>query len=293
MATPSPKPTIKTGNAGVDGLNFPQLPGGGSTTDSNWAAASKATFDVNGFGLPNAPKDGMMTGDQIYQTLNAMAATNDSHWGSIRAGLTSIKPNVYSTKDLKLNWTPADVSSVRDFLTTLHNVNVTNPTKLQSLVGFFNTSLAYAKKSGVSFNTLNAVNTTPITVPAQADLTDAAQQAFSKNLGRSASPAEAADFAKKYQDLIASYGTAKYDAKKAQQFTQPGNPIQFAQTGQMPADVSAKAVPQIQSNVPVLEQPPSAAIAASNFAARQNPAAASAQAAADGLNQFMSMLKGA
>ena len=278
----------------VDTLGtFPNI-GGGGTTDSNWKAAANSTFDVNGLGLPNTPKDGLMTGDQIYQALNAMAANNDKAWGSIRNALQRAVFAAYPKAQGHLNWSTGDVNSIRTMLTDLHNINKTYPDKVQSVVGFLNSAVKNAKSSGLSFSTTNAVTTTtPVIVPAQADLTDSAQTAFAKVLGRSASPEEAADFAKKYQDLVASYGTSKYDAKKSKQFTQPGNPIQFAQTGQTPADISGKAVPQIQNNVPVIEQPPSIATAASNYASQNNPAEASAQEAADGLNQFMSMLKGA
>jgi hypothetical protein len=281
-------PTQKTGNTSVDSLNFPQLPGSGST-DSNWAAAAKASYDVTGLGLPNTPANGQMTGDQIYQAFNAMAASNDKNWSGIRDILKNTIPG-YTAKDLKLNWTNQDVTATRDFITTLHNYNVTYPTKQMGITAFLNTTAKQAQKSGVSFNTLNSTQTTApiITLPSQADLADTAQKAFATTLGRSASPAEVEDFAKKYQDLVLSYGNAKVDAKKNAAFNAPANPIQFDQTGQTPQPI---VNPVAATNA--IEQPPTASLAAANYAAKQNPTEASAQAAADGLNQFMSMLKGA
>lgn len=284
--------SVKTGNSAVDNLgsNFPTLPTGGGTTDSNWAAAAKASYDVTGLGLPNTPKNGQMTGDQIYQAINAMAATNNKNWGGIRDILKNTIPG-YTAKDLRLNWTNQDVTAVRSFITTLHNVNTTMPSNQMSVAGFLNTTATNAKKSGVSFSTINSTQTTTpvISVPAQADLTSAAQTAFATTLGRSASPAEAADFAKKYQDLVLSYGNAKVDAKKAAAFNAPANPIQFEQTGQ----TASKPIKSTQLGINAVEAPPTASIAAANYAAQQNPTEASAQAAADGLSQFMSMLKGA
>lgn len=280
--------TQGTPDAALSG-GFKEIPGTSSGDPTGWATAQKASIDTTGMGIPKMT--GYQTGAQIFAAIESMAKTNSDHgkvWGKFRQVVAAGRG--YSNKDTNVTWSTKDVIAVKSYLTNVNNYNTVNPSNPVSLAGYVNLDVNSHQSSGLSLSSsTNTKTTTPVvSVPAQADLTAAAQTAFAQTLGRSASPAEAADFAKKYQDLVLSYGNAKVDAKKAAAFNAPANPIQFDQTGQAPT-----AIKSTQAGINAVEAPPTASIAASNYAAQQNPTAASAQAAADGLSQFMSMLKGA
>ena len=283
MATPG-TPDAALGNNG-----FQQLPGSSNGDPTGWSAAQKASIDTTGMGIPKMT--GYKTGAEIFAAIESMAKTNSDQgkvWGKFRSVISSGQN--YTSKDTQVSWAKKDINAVKSYLTNVNNYNTTNPSNPVSLAGYVNLDVSSHKSSGLSISSSTNMKTvTPlVSVPAQADLIAAAQTAFAQTLGRSASPAEAADFAKKYQDLVLSYGNSKVDAKKAASFNAPANPIQFDQTGQTPT-----AIKSTQAGINAVEAPPTASTAASNYAAQQNPTEASAQAAADGLSQFMSMLKGA
>ena len=286
--------SVKT-NTAADTLDFTNL-GGSDASNSTWTAAAKDTYDVTGLMIPGH-LTGTMTGDQLYQALNAMAVNKkldpSGTWSAVRKVLVKSVQG-YNANNLKVNWSTQDVKAVKNFITSLHNNNSTDPTnKMSFTTAMVNLSgTASAKGTGIA----TAGLTTPATVPATADLTSVAQTAFSKTLGRSASPQEAAQFAKQFQDMVLSYDNSKKSAKGEASFAAPTNPIQFQQNGQeaQPTGVSANgsSAQKVSTTTGGLQTPPSADIAATNFAANLNPTEASAQAAADGLGQFLTMLKG-
>ena len=288
---PKPKVTgaAATGDTSqTDSLNFGTL-GGGNQQKSGWTGAAAATFSTGGF-IPGKPS---MTGDEVLQAFNALAADNSPTWSTFRDVLKNTIPG-YNLKDLKSNWTSQDVSAIKNFLVTLNNRNTTfqgTDKGTLNIVAFANQTLANAKKTGSSFSTLNSTSTTTplIPIPSTADLMGDATTAFTKKLGRTPTQAEATDFAKKYQDLVLSYGNAKVSAKKNAAFEAPAQPISFQQQG-TPASATMVKNPVAATNA--IMQPPTSSTAAENFATRKSPTEASAQAAADGLNQFLTMLKG-
>lgn len=265
----------------------PDLGGGVTKDPTKWAATGSAIFDTTGMNIPGYPTSA--TGEQIANAIQALAYSNKDHGqvvGPIRQLLQNYAGN-YTKNEKHLIWTSKDNLTLKDYLGQLHANNLINPTTPLSLAAW-NSRIQSNPNYGVT-NSVTTKPAAPIVVPAQADLTNAAQTAFASVLGRSASPKEAADFAQKYQTLIESYGTAKQDVKKGNEFDAPANPIKFAQMGQNPSNTILPSTPDTNT---AIQAPPNATVAASNFAARQNPTAASAQAASDGLNQFMSMLKG-
>lgn len=295
MATPkpTPKPSITAGagtpDAGLSG-GFSVLPGSSTGDPTSWLAASKANGAL-GMAIPGLTSP-TVTGAQLFAAIESMAKTNSDKgaiWGKLRGIIAN--GNSYTKKQAQANWSSADVSALQKYIASWNNYNTIHsdaPVSFGSFVGLTKTNVAQGLGST---STVNVVTKNPVTVPAQADLTAAAQQAFASTLGRSASPAEAADFAKKYQSLVLSYGSAKDLAKASAPFTAPTSPIQFQQDGQAPK--SGAPIPSMGSGINAVTAPPAASVAASNYAAQTNPTEASAQAASDGLNQFMSMLKGA
>lgn len=276
-SSPSPSKTSDANNP-FGNINI------GGTGQSGWSGASGATFSLGQYGAPFGKTS--MTGDEILQHFDALAQSNSPLWSSFRSMLINSVPG-YSQKELKANWTNQDITAIKEFLTRLNNYNVSFPDKKLNIDAMASNVATNAKKNGTSWATLNATtSTTPvISVPASTDLEAAAQTAFSKVLGRSATAQEAASFSKEFQDLYASYGQQKLAAKKAQKFAPVSQPVQFAGAGQTPQTPTSTAAN-------VIEQPPTASVAAENYAARTNPTEASAQAAADGLSQFLGMLKG-
>lgn len=289
-------PTVGSGEPDTSNLfgggnTPPALPGSTSGDATSWTAASKASFDTTGLGIPGLT--GPQTGAQIFAAIESAATTNSDKgalWGSLRP-LVAVGQG-YTKKDSSVSWSSKDVTAVKDYIARINNYNTVHPNAPVSIAGYMSLDKQSLQTSGTSLSlTANTLTTTPNVIPASADLASAAQQAFATTLGRSASPSEVADFTKKYQALVASYGTAKDMAKASMPFNAPSTPIQFeggAQAGSTPAPISSTT-----SGVNNVISPPTAAIAASNYAAEQNPTEASAQAASDGLNQFMSMLKGA
>ena len=279
-----------TPDAGLTG-GFSTLPGTSTADPTGWTAASKAELDTTGLNIPGL--SGKATGAQIFAAIESAAKTNAGNgkiWGALRP-LIAVG-NSYTNAQAHVNWSSADVTALQKYIAAWNNYNTTNPSTPATLGSWVNLTKNTTATTGASVGqTLNLVTTTPVSVPAQADLTSVAQQAFASTLGRSASPKEAADFAKKYQELILSYGSSKDLAKASQSFQAPSSPIQFQQSGQAPQ--SSAPIPSMTSGVNAVTAPPTASVAASNYAAQTNPTEASAQAASDGLNQFMSMLKGA
>jgi len=291
-ASPTPKPSVTgsaaTGDNGGD-TGFTNL-GGSGQQQSGWSGAAAATFDLGGI-IPGYNKS--MTGDQLLQALQTLAHDNSPKWTSFRNVLTNTQKG-YTLSDLKSNWTNQDVTAVKDFLVTLNNYNSTNKLLNKPSVNVNNfavQTLTDAKKTGISFSTLNATKTvTPvIPIPATADLAGDATTAFSKKLGRLPTPAESADFAKKYQDLVLSYGNNKVSAKANSAFEAPAQPIQFQQPGTSAAATKVKN-PVAATNA--IMQPPSSSVAAENYATNKNATEAGANALAGTVNNILSILKG-
>ena len=288
MATPTPTPTPKPTAVTLD--NSAPIDVGNKSKDvTGWAAASAAKYNTTGFNIPNMT--GMQTGGDIYNAIEALAHSNKDQgnvWGPIRNILQQMTP--YSKKERVSIWTTKDTSTLKTFIQSLNATNSTvNKANPLSLAQYVSAQTQAFKGTGSPLSTSTAL-TVPkvVSVPATADLAKVAQDAFSSTLGRSASPSEAADFAQKYQKLVLSYGDAKNDTKNASSFAPPVQPIDFQPNGQTAPAQPASA--PIDSTA--IMAPPTASVAASNYAAKANPTQASAQAAADGLNQFMSMLKG-
>ena len=263
---------------------------GGSTGDpTSWKIASAAKYDTTGMMIPGMT--GPQTGQAIKDAINQLAISGKDK-GQVVGPLRQILikfAGTYTTKETRLAWTSKDNQVLQEWLGLLNAHNTVNPTAPQSLTSWQSLYQGSSNPRSTTSLATNPVSTSAYAIPAQPDLTAAAQTAFSSVLGRSASPQEAADFAKKYQELVQSYDSAKADAKAGNSFNAPSTPIQFAQSGQTPADTAVPADPTASTG---LEAPPTPSIAASNFAAQSNPTQASAQAAADGLGQFLTMLKG-
>ena len=299
MAKASPRPSIKPSVSGTPTVTFQAPPGGlgGSGSDSTWAAARVDKFNVTGLGIPGHPS-GFMTGDEIYQAVNALATNRKLDpsgriWSGIRNQL--ISTTNYTVKDLSYNWVPKDGIALKNVLTNLHNNNKANPDSIQTvsdaLIGYKNNT----NKNGLGA-TNNAIKA-PVSVPATADLVKAAAASASTVLNRTVTADEAKMFAKQYQDMVLNYENAKKGAKGESSFAAPAQPIQFQPEGQ-PAQPGAiapnGATPKtISTSSGALMEPPTASTAAENFLANQNPVEASAAAAAAGLGQFLTMLKGA
>ena len=118
-------------------ITFQTPPGGlgGSGSDSTWAAARVDKFNVTGLGIPGHPS-GFMTGDEIYQAINALATNRKLDpsgriWGGIRNQLISTIN--YTIKDLSNNWVPKDEIALKNVLTSLHNNNKANPDSIQTV----------------------------------------------------------------------------------------------------------------------------------------------------------------
>ena len=289
--TPSPKPSVTSSATGDNNgdTGFINL-GGTNQQQSGWTGAASATFNLGGL-IPGYSKS--MTGDQLLQAIQTLAHDNSPKWTSFRNVLINTQKG-YTLSDLKANWTNQDVSSVKDYLIMLNNYNSTNKLLNKPPVDvntFAVQTLNNAKKTGTSFSTLNATKTiTPvIPIPATADLAGDATTAFSKKLGRLPTPAESSDFAKKYQDLVLSYGNNKVNAKANAAFEAPAQPIQFQQPG---TKTTATVVKNPVSATNAIMQPPASSIAAENYATNKNVAESSADALAGTVNNILSILKG-
>lgn len=289
--------------------NIPN-PGASNKDPYTWAATRDDTINVAGLGLSKPT----LTGDQAFAEIEKMAYANPAQWAKIKLTLANMlayndgssytKATFAEAYNLHNVWSKADASAVQWALTQYHNVNYatagSGPSGTGTPAGI--TGTAQNKPTFLSFTTTHAAttkangyatSTTPTVAPivavsATSDLTAAAQTAFATTLGRSATPQEAATFAKAFQDAQNNFGQAKNDAKKQSVFNPPAQTIDFAQTGQAPVKTPATA----STDTTGIMAPPAPAVAAANFAARTNPTQASAQAAADGLGQFLSMLKG-
>ena len=258
----------------------------GSSSATTWAGASIDTYDVRGLGLPNEGKNKVrldtMTGEQLFQRLSYLAQTGDPIWGNIRNVLTKTGAYGQSIPNFNYNWTNDDIAAVKSFITGLHNFNSVAP-KPVSLTTYMNDSVKRVSKNGIATGTK-----APVSVPATADLTNAAEKAFQTTLGRNPTADESAKFAKQFQDMVLAYGSGKQTAKTAASFAAPKQPIAFQEPNMAtpkPADISTTKTSAIQ-------EPVSAGVAAQNFAARTSPTEASAAAAAGSLDQFLTMLKG-
>ena len=267
----------------------PDLGLGPSKDPASWGAASAAKYDTTGMMIPGMT--GPQTGQAIKDAVNQLALNNKNKGqvvGPLRQVLMKYAGN-YTKKETSLVWTRKDNFELQNWLGVLNAHNTVNPTSPTSLVQWLNLYQGSSNPRSTTALTTNKVLRSAYSIPAQADLTSAAQQAFSSVLGRSASPQEASDFATKYQQLVQSYDSAKINVRAGKSFDAPQTPIQFAQSGQTP---TSTAVPSDPTAATGLEAPPTPSVAASNFAAQNNPTQASAQAAADGLGQFLAMLKG-
>ena len=296
-ATPTPKPSVTgaaatgTTNSDVKNLNFTNIDNGGGNQQSGWTGAAAATFSTGGI---VKGYDKPMTGDQLLQAFETMAHDNDPQWSSFRNMLINTIPG-YNLKDLKSNWSSQDTTAVKQFLTTLNNYNTTKKMLKQPTLdvqAFAVQNLTNAKKTGTSFSTLNATSTTAtplIPVPATADLADVANKAFTTTLGRTPTAAESSDFAKKYQDLVLSYGNAKVSAKKNAAFEAKAQPVQFQEQG---TPVAATTVKNPVAATNAIMEPPTVSTAASNYASNVNPVEAGANSLAGTVNNILSILKG-
>ena len=169
--TPKPKVTgsAATGDNPNDIVDASSI-GGGQQQKSGWTGAAAARFSTGGF-IPGKPS---MTGDEVLQAFNALAADNSPTWSTFRNVLKNTIPG-YNLKDLKSNWTSQDVSAIKNFLVTLNNRNTTfkgTDKGTLNILAFANQTLANAKKTGSSFSTLNSTSTTTplIPIPSTADL---------------------------------------------------------------------------------------------------------------------------
>lgn len=258
----------------------------GSSDQTGWTAARGDTFDVRGLGLPpigkNLTAPTTMTGEQLFQTLSYLAQSGNKQWGNIRNLL--IKTGAYgkSAPDFSFNWSSADINATQDFLVKLHNYNAVSPTA-QPVSDYMNQQAKLVHASGIA-----AGAKAPITVPATADLINVAEKAFQTTLNRNPTPAESAKFAKQFQDMVLAYGDTKKTAKIATAFAAPEQPIAF----QEPSVPVTKPSAITTKKTSAIQEPIQSGTAAQNFAARTNPAEASAAAAASSLDQFLTMLKG-
>lgn len=259
--------------------------GGNTGSDSGWTAAMKASFDVSGLGIPGHAT-GSMTGDQIYQAFNAIAhSKNIKSWLAIRAILKDTVPG-YTAKDLKYNWTSQDSNALKQKLSELHNASVSLGDK-STFKTYLVDQHTLATKSGINFATINAKTTKApslVSVPATPDLMKAANDAFTTTLGRAASPEEQAAFSKDFQSLVSQYASGKSKTTPAEFSPAPTQPTMGNPTPQVATPITLPAGQVME--------PPNANVAAANYAAQQNPVNAHAQAAADGLQAFLGMLKG-
>ena len=252
---------------------------------------SGSTFNMSKFPIPTLSALGTQaTGEQILQAFSKMVYQDPKTWQNIRPTLLALGGGTMSKKPKP--WTPGDETAIENWLGQLHynSIDLTPGNKTVPTPPDVMTAFTSGMKNVKTFGVVGSkVSASPlVSVPASADLTKIAQSAFSTTLGRSASPQEAAAFAKAYQDTVNTYGQSKNDAKKQSAFNPPEQPIAFQQSGQKNAPIVNSA----PTDTTAIMSPPSASTAASNFAARTNPTQASAQAAADGLGQFLSMLKG-
>ena len=273
--------------------------GSASTDQMSWnKTVAGATFDMSKFPVPGLSGLGAKaTGAQVLQAFSKMVYQDPGLWQNLRPVILGLGGESLTKGKQNKPWTATDETAVENWLTQLHynaltltpNNSATPAYTTPDVYTAFSSGIKNMKTFGTVGNKVAAVPVVPPTVvPATADLTSVAQTAFATTLGRSASPKEAADFATKFQSLVQSFGDAKNDAKKQAVFTPPDQPIQFQQTGQK-TPVSSNTVSKDTTG---LQAPPGASVAAANFAARTNPTEASAQAAANGLDQFLGMLKG-
>lgn len=256
---------------------------------TTWAATQQASVDTTGLNIPGMT--GMQTYAQLFQAIESDALHGSSGgklWGRIRPILIAQAQN-YTKKELATKgWLEKDTSGLRAFLTGLHNTNAISKTAPLTALSWIEQKANDVGTVGKTSFTAKPAPAPIVPVSATSDLTAAAQSAFATTLGRSASPQEAATFAKAFQDAQNNFGQAKNDARKQNVFNPPAQPINFAQSGQAPIKPPASA----STDTTGIMAPPTPTVAAANFAARTNSTNASAQAAADGLGQFLGMLKG-
>ena len=250
---------------------------------TGWTAASAGIFDATGL-IPPTVKlaKGInlkaITGEQLFQVLSNVAQSGDPAWGNIRYQL--VKAGAYSKNpNFNINWGSDDISAVQTSLTSLFNSNAVSDVK-KPVSNFLMDTAKFVKNNGISTGVK-----APTTVPATADLVNIAQTAFQKTLMRDATPEEAQKFAKQFQDMVLAYGDGKTTTKQAKPFATPSAPIAFEG-----APVTPMA-PTKTASTPV-PQPVTSDVAAQNFASNQNKTESSATAAANGLNEFLGMLKG-
>ncbi len=260
---------------------------GTSTTPKSvntWEAVRQQKFDVTGLNIPGHAT-GTMTGDQVLQALDALANKDPQSWAKLRPNLYNSFPQYYNSKNIRVNWSQGDISAIKMTLTGIASTDTVygTVTPVASLL----TSKAISNKvNGTAFS--NAVTKPVVPLPAAADLTQTAQDAFSKVLGRQATPQEADSFAKQFQDLVLSYGQAKVDAKHQKAFSAPANPTGIVDPTAMGAATPTPTAPAVTA----IEQPPTASVAAENFAAGLHPDDAKAQALSDALGNIIKNIGG-
>jgi hypothetical protein len=287
MTQPSPKPTVTPSNPDVSGLSFTDLGNNSKKgSDAVWDSARKATFDLTGLGIPGHTT-GMVTGDQLLQIVQSAAQQNKSgFWGGLRAQLSKIHP--YTKRDQGFNWTNTDTAAVEQWLTTVHNNNVSNPTTPMTPASFLKVAVPGAVKSGVVYNITNNILTppAPIRAPATADLDAVAQKAFRDTLGRPPTAQESPLFSKQFQDLALSIGNSKNASRRQSSFAPVADPASLSPVGQSPAPVAGK----VAKTADTLQDLPNASVAATNFARNTAPAEAGAENIDNALNGMFASL---
>lgn len=296
-AKPSPTPTrVKLGSAPITAPVDPDvaalaksLGNIGSTTTTpksvnTWDYVRQQKFDVTGLNIPGHPT-GTMTGDEVLQALDALANKNPSLWGQLRPNLYNSYPQYYNSKNIKVNWSTGDSSAIKMALTGIASTDSVYGT-VTPIASLLKTKAVGNKNNGTAFS--NAVTKPVVPLPATADLTQTAQDAFTKVLGRQATPQEADSFAKQFQHLVLSYGQDKANAKSQKQFQAPANPLGVLNPN---SAGSVSAMPSA-SAVTAIEQPPTASVAAGNYAAKLHPTDASAQALSDALGNVIKNIGG-
>lgn len=269
--------------------------GGTKTVDNlSWAAARLADIDLSGLGFAGKP---VMTGEQAFVAFQKLAKTDPGRWSQIRFLLLNM--HAYSgTKmpNFEANWTSADEYAIKNAITEYHIDNMPNPTDpvptnlgravglgydVKKMLGndgpkpFLNFAMATADSVGKNGYKPDVVKTPHYAVPATADLQEVAKQQFLKANGRYPTSAESSDFAAKFQALALSYGKGQNNPSLQTAFSAPD-----------PASVGLPASPVATPATPAgqVMEPPSAGVAATNFALKAHPN----QAASNGMNDAIS-----
>lgn len=249
-----------------------------------WADTAKHSIDLSGLGL----SDSILTGQQALAAIENLAHTNPAQWGAIRTLIANSGAYGAHKPDFSklTNWSSTDLNAVKNALIYYHaGVGVTPTTKTQDQVGIG--PIATAKPSFLQFTQQSAAalpsgaipskKVKLISLPSTDDLNAVAHKAFVDATGFNPTPAQAADFAQKFQGLLLSYGKGQNNPQAQQDFAPPAN---------VSAPMANPAVPPAPSGTVI--EPPSASVAAQNFALKANPATS----ASHGMNEAISLWLG-